>query len=184
MAALGQKFDASSVDTEQRDYAELPNGTYILEMTAGDVVATKDGKGTLLKTTFDVIEPEQFKGRKLFNNYNLVNGSAEAQRIGLQQFASLCRAVGVSEVEDSDELLFKSFTAKIGLGKPSKDGQYPARAEIKTYYFPDAGNVPEPSIDAGQAPAPANDNRAPAANDNRQAQQAAAAPKKNPWSKG
>lgn len=62
----------------------------------------------------------------------------------------------MQEVEDSEELHFKAFTAKIGLGKPSKDGQYPARAEIKRYYFPDQGDVPEPAIDAEQ---PANDNR-------------------------
>lgn len=78
----------------------------------------------------------------------------------------------MQEVEDSEELHFKAFTVKIGLGKPSKDGQYPARAEIKRYYFPDQGDVPEPAIDAEQPRPAANDNR-PAArvagNDNRPA---------------
>lgn len=75
----------------------------------------------------------------------------------------------MQEVEDSEELHFKAFTAKIGLGRPSKDGQYPARAEIKKYFFPDQGDVPEPAIDSEQPkaaskPAPANDNKpAPAA---------------------
>lgn len=178
MAKLATRFDASAHDTEQRDYEELPNGIYELEIEASDVAPTKDGRGTILKTTMVVLRPEEYEKRKLFTNYNLENPSAQAQEIGQRQFASLCRAIGVQEVEDSEELHFKSFTVKIGLGKPSKDGQYPARAEIKRYYFPDQGDVPEPAIDAEQPRPPTNDNR-PAA---RPAQQAAApAAGKRPW---
>lgn len=183
MAQLGQKFDATTHDTTQNDYAELPNGTYELEIEASDVVATRAGDGTILKTTMVVLRPEEFAKRKLFGNYNLENKNAQAQEIGQKQFASLCRAIGKSEVEDSEDLHFQAFTAKIGLGKPSKDGQYPARAEIKRYYFPDEAELPEPAVDATQ-PAAANDNRRAAANDNAAAQPAAkAAGGAKPWAK-
>lgn len=187
MATLGTKFNAQDHNTEQRDYEELPNGIYELEVEASDVAPTKDGRGTILKTTMVVLRPEDFAKRKLFNNFNLENPSVQAQEIGQRQFASLCRAIGVSEVEDSEELHFKAFTAKIGLGKPSKDGQYPARAEIKRYYFPDQGDVPEPAIDADQPRAAANDNRTsaastPPANDSRAAPaKTAAGGKARPW---
>lgn len=181
MARLGTTFDATQHDTQQRDYAELPNGIYQLEVTASEVADTSTGSGTILKTTMSVIAPEEFKGRLIFTNYNLKNNSAEAEGIGKRQFASLCRAIGVSSVDDSEELHLRTFTAKIGLGKPSKDGQYPARAEIKRYYYEDEGDVPTPSIDANQpSPAkPANDNK-PAA---RPAAQQAAAPAagSRPW---
>ncbi|MBY3263840.1 DUF669 domain-containing protein [Rhizobium laguerreae] len=167
MASLGKSFNATEHDTEQRgDYTELPNGVYKLEIEASDIVPTKAGNGTILKTTMSVVEPEELKGRKLFESFNLENQNAQAQEIGQRAFASLCRAVGIDSVEDSEQLHFISFTAKIGLGKPSKDGQYPARAEIKRYFFEDEGNLPEPAIDANQPAraAPANDNRpAPAA---------------------
>ncbi|TIL38558.1 DUF669 domain-containing protein [Mesorhizobium sp.] len=169
MAALGKRFDATAHDTTQSDYAELPNGVYKLEIEASEVKPTSNGDGTILKVTNSVIEPEDYKGRKLFNNYNLENKSVVAQEIGQKQFASLCRAIGLSDVEDSEQLHFIAYTAKVGLGKPSKDGQYPARAEIKRYYFEDEGAVPEPSIDEVQpkpAPVAANNNR-PAANQNR-----------------
>ncbi|GHC61356.1 DUF669 domain-containing protein [Limoniibacter endophyticus] len=170
MARLGATFNAQEHDTEQRDYAELPNGIYQLEIEASEVAQTKTGSGTILKTTNVVIEPEEFKGRKIFNNYNLENINPQAQEIGQKQFASLCRAIGLQSVDDSEELHFRAFTVKVGLGKPSKDGQHPARAEIKRYFFPDEGNVPQPEIDAVQPTparaAPANDNRRPAANDN------------------
>lgn len=197
MASLGMKFNATEHDTTQRDFAgELPNGIFKLEIDMSEVKETSKGTGTYLATTVVVLEPEEYKGRKIFNNnYNLQNDNPQAEEIGKKQFASLCRAIGVSEVDDSEELHFRPFYAKIGRGKASvgKDGKnYPGRAEIKKYFFPtdDNGNAidpPELAIDAIQpeeeaAPAPANDNRRPAANENKPA--AAAAPaKKNPWSK-
>lgn len=183
MANLGQRFNAQDHDTEQRDYAELPNGIYQMEIEASDVGPTKAGSGMILKTTNVVIAPDAYKGRKLFNNYNLENPNPQAQEIGQRQFASLCRAIGADSVEDSEELHFRSFTVKVGLGK-AQNG-YPARAEIKAYYFPDQGNVPEPAIDAVQ-PAAANDNppQRRAANDNDNApaaRPAAAATGARPW---
>jgi hypothetical protein len=185
LAALGKKFDATAHDTTQSDYSELPNGTYRMEIEASEVKPTKDGSGTLLKVTCSVIDPEDYRGRKLFNQYNLENKSAQAQEIGQKQFAALCRAIGVAEVEDSEELHFHAFTVKVGLGKPSKDGQYPARAEIKRYFFEDEGPLPEPAIDDVQPaakPVAANNNQRPAANQN--TPQAAAKPAgARPWAK-
>lgn len=190
MASLGKKFDATQHDTEQRDYAELPEGVYKLEMEASDVKETTKKNGTILSATFVVIEPEQYKGRKLFGNYNLENANPQAQEIGQKQFASLCRAVGLADVDDSEELHFRSFTAKVGLGKSSKsaDGRdYPARAEIKRYFFEDEGDVPAPEVKA-----PANDNqpaqrasaqshRQPAPTQQQASTPAPAASGKRPW---
>lgn len=153
MAKLGSAFNATDHDTEQRDYEELPNGIYKLEIESSEIKEGQNGTG--LSVTNNVVDPEEYAGRKLFNYYNLEHKNQQAQEIGNRQFASLCRAVGIDAVEDSDELHFLPYTAKVGLGKPSKDGQYPARAEIKRYYFPDEGDVPEPSVDAVQPNKPA-----------------------------
>jgi hypothetical protein len=188
MASLGQRFDATQHDTTQAEFSDLPLGIYQFELETAEVAKTANGRGTILKTVPKVVAPAELAGRKLFgNNYNLENDNPVAQEIGQKQFASLCRAIGIDGVEDSDELLFRVFTAKIGMGKPSKDGQYAARPEIKRYYFPDEGNVPEPEIDAVQpppAPKAANDNRRPAANDNaasKPAGGAAAGGTRRPW---
>lgn len=180
MAQLGQRFDASSIDTEARDYDELPNGIYQFETTVAEIKPTANGNGTILKITDTVLAPEAFKGRLLFSNINIENQNAQAQEIGQRDLAMRCRAMGLTGVDDTDELRLIAFTAKVGLGKPSKDGQYPARAEIKRFYYPDQGDIPEPLVEV-------------AANDNRPASRAAtpaarppvAAPAKtaNPWSK-
>lgn len=182
MAQLGQKFDAGQFDTEARDYPELPNGIYRLEATAAEIKATANGNGKILKITDTVLEPEEFKGRLLFSNVNIENANAQAQEIGQRDLAMRCRALGLSGIDDTDELLLISYTAKIGLGKPSKDGQYPARAEIKRFYYPDQGDIPDPAVDAPAA----NDNRPPpraATPAARPAPAAAPAKTANPWSK-
>lgn len=188
MARIGVRVEATEENTQQRDFGNIPNGDYLLEITASEVreknEGTRDHSITLL-ATFDVIEPAEFKGRKVFANFNLQHPNDKAQTIGQQQFACLLRALSMSEApEDSEELHLISFTAKIGMGSDSKekntDGspKYAARNEVKKYYYPDQGDMPQPAIDAVQPPAPANDNRqsAPAAGG-----QAAAPAGRRPW---
>lgn len=170
MANLGSRFNATNYDTEQRDYENLPNGIYRLEVTESEVAATSKGDGTILKLKYGVIEPEQYAKRVIFGNINLENPSAQAQEIGQKELASLCRAVGLQEISDSEELHFKGFVAKVGLSKQrtGKDGKvYEPRNEIKRYYFPDSDDMPAIGI---EVPTAANDNNPPprqAANDNR-----------------
>lgn len=196
MAKLATKFDATAHDTTQREFSgeDLPAGIFKFEIEASDVVETGPEErrtGSGMKYTSNVIAPEEFAGRKFFGFINLENANSQAQEIGQREFASLCRAVGVSEVDDTEDLHFLSYTVKLGLGRPSKKvhpvgheqaGQpmYPARMEVKRYYFEDEGNVPEPAIDDNQpAPAPTPAVPTPAANDNRPA--VAQAGQRRPW---
>lgn len=177
MAKIGVRVEATEEGTEQRsgDFPNLPNGVYSLEMEAGDVIQKNENTpqhSITVKMTAQVVSPEEFAGRKVFVNYNIQNPSAQAQDIGNRQFQCLIRALGLTEVpdDDTDNLLFRSFTASIGMGKDSKtkntDGtpEYPARNEIKRYWFPDQGDAPPIGI-TGPVPTAANDNRqqAPAA---------------------
>lgn len=192
MASLGTSFNATEFDTTQREYAgEIPNGIYRLEIESSEVKPTSTGSGTFLATVVSVVEPEEFKGRKIFNNnYNLENSNPKAQEIGQKQFASLCRAIGIQSVNDSEELHLRAFVAKVGRGKPSvgKDGKnYPGRAELRRYYFPDE-EIPEIGIDeiqpAEEAPVAANDNKpATPAAAAKPAAAAAAPAGRRPWGK-
>lgn len=180
MASLGG-FNAADHDTSQR--STLPLGNYKLEAIEADVVPTKKGTGQMLKTTISVIEPESFKGRKMFHNMNIANDNPVAEKIGKEDLAKMCRAIGITEPQDSDELLFKEFYAKVGLESKPQEG-YDAKNEIKLYYYPDSDEIPALGpIDAPPAgkarPTPAA--AAPPANDNRAAAPAAKA--STPWGK-
>ncbi|MDO3431152.1 DUF669 domain-containing protein [Rhizobium sp. CBN3] len=163
MASLGKKFDATQHDTEQTDFELLPSGTYKLEVSASEV--KEEGRNKTLSLTYDVIEPEEYKGRKFWGYIDLENDDAVKQERGQKDFARLCRAVEINDIEDSDELHFIAFTAKVKKGEAgvNKAGRpYKARNSISKFYFPDEGNIPPAEIDANQPaqrPAPANDNR-------------------------
>lgn len=196
MAKLGVRIEATEEGTsKQGGFENLPNGVYSLQLEAASVdekdEGTREHKITV-KTTIEVLEPAEYSGRKFFANYNIQHPNPDAQRIGNEQFQCLLRALELTEVPDdeTDNLLFKSFTATVGMGKDSKekneDGtpKWPARNEVKRYWFPDQANAPEIGI-TGPVPvrtAPTNDNRRPAANDNRAAEPAKAAGAR-PWGK-
>lgn len=189
MASLSQlKFDPTQHDTDSQgggSYENLPDGIYKLEITSSSSNEEHDGNDNLvkyvLKVTYEVIEPEDYKGRKVFGNFNLVNKSDKAQEIGNRDFAKLCRALDQSEPPDnSEDLHFREFFAKIGVDKGGNG--YSPKNEIKTYYYPtdkdgNAQPAPTPEITGPETKAPANDNRKPAANDN------GAAPTKRVWGK-
>jgi len=176
MASLGQRFNAEDHDTTQRDFTPVPDGDYVLEVSQSEVAPTSNGKGVVMKLVYSVIAPEEFKGRNIYDNINIEHSTARAQEIGREHLAALCRALELPAIEDSDELHFKQFAARIGMGKDSKerneDGtgpKYPGRPEVKRYYFPDEGALPEAKVAATAPPAAANDNTpaaCPAANDN------------------
>ncbi len=189
MAKIGVRVEATEENTQQRDFTNLPNGDYQLEISASEIKEkNKDTRDHAinLSVTIDVLAPEELKGRKVFNNYNLQHPNPQTQEIGQRQFACLLRSLGLNEApEDSDELHFISFFARIGMGKDSKekntDGtpKYAARNELKKYYYPDEGNLPDPKVEA--APAAANDNRRTAASNDNKPAAAAAGTTRRPW---
>ena len=181
MAKLGASFDPTQHDTEQRDFEPLPEGIYELELESSKESDKNSNDYFRLDVVYGVRLPEEYEGRKLFDGFNLVHSNTQAQEIANRQFASLCRAIGhAGSVDDSEDLHLRPFRAKVGMGKPSKDGKYPAKAEIKRFFFPDEGNLPDPAV---SAPA-ANDNTRPAVNDNKPAPAAAVASAGNrPWGK-
>lgn len=189
MASLGKKFDATQHDTEQRgDYENLPDGNYLLEVSDADLKEDRSAGKSGIKITYDVIEPDDYKGRKVFGYINIEHPNVQAQEIGQKELASLCRAMSIDSVEDTDDLKFHSFTAKVGMGKPSKEKDangvptHAAKNEIKRFFYPDQGDVPQPEITGPVTRPAANDNRRTAANDNKPAT-STSSEKKRPWGK-
>lgn len=183
MAALGKRFDATTHDTEPQEFELLPDGIYRLEVIASEVKEEENGNKQV-PITIGVIEPENYKNRQIRLWIDYEHNDAEKQARGQRDLASLCRAVGVFEPENTEELHLIAFTAKVkkGAAGVSKAGNpYKARNSISRYYYPDEGNVPEPFVDASAAarPVAANNNQRPAANQNSAAPAKAAG--NRPW---
>ena len=121
-----EAFDATQHE-DQQSFEQLPKGEYIFEVIKGEVRETKNKQGVGANFEFEVLDG-QFTGQKYFQWYNLRHANEIAEKIGQQQFASLCKACGVPLCKDTDELLGRKFIGKIGPQK--KD---PTANEFKGY---------------------------------------------------
>lgn len=119
----GVGFDASQVEP-QADYEALPPGKYMVLVEKAEVKDTKAGDGKYIKLQLAVLDGE-FKGRRLFDNINIVNPNSQCVEIGARSLSALCRAIGVMYLEDCSQFLNKSCIASV---KVKADAN-----EVRTY---------------------------------------------------
>lgn len=117
MASLN--FKASDIQIEDRPtmtYGPLPAGEYEVMIVRSENKPTKAGNGSYLELEMHVISGEH-AGRRHWERLNLDNPSAQTVKIAQEQLARLCVALGVDEVNDSEELHDKPFVADIRIDK-------------------------------------------------------------------
>lgn len=78
-----------------------------------DRESTSNPGNWMLAATIEVVEGE-FKGMKVFTNFNIKNSNPTAERIGKSQLAQLCLAVGCPRPNSNNDLLNKPFRATFG----------------------------------------------------------------------
>src|SRR5262245_60959552 len=95
-------FNAGNVEPTI-EFEAIPAGKYLAMITDSEVKPTKNGSGTYLQLTFQVVEG-QYKGRFVWARLNLQNPNATAVQIARAELSAICRAVGVMTPGDSAEL--------------------------------------------------------------------------------
>lgn len=119
-------FNAAEVETTSRD--AIPTGIYEAVVTDSEMRATKSGLGMGINLTFEILSDGPAKGRKVFVWINYEHPKAEAQRIGREELASLCKAVGVAELNDTNQLHNLPLMVTVGV-----DRNDPTRNVVKAY---------------------------------------------------
>lgn len=147
---LGQVFDANAVEPNEPRGGVLPAGEYTFEISSAEVKPTKSGKGTMLSLMLSVIDPSEHAKRKVFENLCIVHPNAQTQEIALAQLSSLCRALGIVRLQDSDELIGRIVRARIKV-RPPANGYDEANAVVA--YEAAHGAVPPAAKSAAPAPA-------------------------------
>lgn len=145
-------FKASNVTIEERSssFGPLPAGDYEMMIVKSETKATKAGTGHYLECEMHVLSGEH-SGRRHWERFNLDNPNQQAVKIAQESLAKLCNAIGVDEVNDSEDLHDQPFVAEVGIDK--KDD---TRNVI--WGYKSAGGAP-----TFKAPAPAPKPAAPAA---------------------
>ena len=150
MAFLPQAFDAADLPQGTGNFDPLPAGWYDVAITGAELKSTKDGNGSYIKVRYDVTGPSH-QGRVVFGNLNIQNASAKAEEIGRQQLGEIMRAIGLSRVQDTDQLIGGNLSIKLEV-KPA-DGQYSAGNEVRGFRALAGGSAPKPQVDTPSAPA-------------------------------
>ena len=123
MASLS--FDANSVEIASRD--PIPAGVYEALICDSEVRPTRSGNGKGINLTFEILTGAH-KGRKVFAWINFQHPKAEAQRIGQEELARICKAVGVGKLDDTAQLHNLPMMITVAI---DKDDQ--SRNVIKNY---------------------------------------------------
>lgn len=156
MAQLGSTFDSSTVP-EGSDYSPLPVGDYRVEIVASELRATKAGDGQYLLLEMQILDGD-YSGRRIWDRLNLWNSNSTTVEIAQRTLASICRAVGVPSINDSEELHLRPFIAKARMTK-NKQGEM----QNSWSYRGEGDETSAPPARAAQANQTASSRPAPAA---------------------
>lgn len=143
-------FNAEEVEPNTAPEA-LPAGDYVAQVVGSEMKPTASGSGEYLKLEIEILTPG-FSGRRVFDQLNIRNQSAEAERIGRAQLSALCRAVGVLRISDSQQLHGKPFVVNLVI---KEDPQYGKQNKVKGYKAATATPQAVPPHPAASAPAAA-----------------------------
>ena len=144
-------FDASTIDTTSHD--PIKSGTYEAVITDSEIKANRANTGKGLNLTFEILSEGTAKGRKVWAWINFQHQNQDAQRIGQEELARVCKAVGVSQLTDSEQL--HNIPLMITVDVDRNDA---TRNVIKAYKAKEAATVA-----GGTATLPANSSASGAA---------------------
>ena len=95
-------FNAAEV--QPSSFEAIPTGTYEAVISNSESRPMKSGNGMGFNLEFEIISGE-YKGRKVFAWITFEHRtSPDAQRIGREQLSAICRAVGVTQLNDTAQL--------------------------------------------------------------------------------
>ena len=123
-------FNANEVEPSAPMGAWQP-GKYAVEITNADVKPTKGGDGHYVQVEFTAINGAMER-RKHWERYNISNPNQTAEEIAKRNFAALCLAVGVPQLQDTDQLIGRQCVLDTGTRMPKGGDQM--ETTIRGYY--------------------------------------------------
>jgi hypothetical protein len=115
--------------TADRD-EPLPPGEYTFWVINSVIRENSARTGEYLRLTLEGLEGAAI-GHEIVDFMNLSNPSAWAVAEGKRRLKEICRAVGVRQMTDTEQLHCKPLTVVVGI-QPAKD-KWPARNEVRAY---------------------------------------------------
>lgn len=146
---LDTPINVADLPEGQGEFQPLPAGWYTANITDAEVKDTKAGTGQYIKCRYDITGPSH-EGRVVFGNLNIRNPNPKAEEIGRQQLGDLMRAIGLSSVTDTDQLIGGRCQIKL---KVRKSEEYGDSNDVQAWKA--AEGAPMPKAEPAAAPAAA-----------------------------
>jgi len=140
-------FDATQIDPAT-SYDVIPKGEYLAAAVSSEMKTTKSMTGQYLQLSFEILEGK-FKGRRVFERLNIQNANKDAEEIAQRTLSALCHALGILQVDESEQL--HDIPVLISLGIEEGKGDYGPSNRILGYSS--AGNTPASAPVVAQASA-------------------------------
>lgn len=138
------------------DFEPIKPGWYACQIIDSEERETKAGTGSYLRLTLELVADHhpELSGRLLWVNLNLNNPNPTAVEIAQDQLADICRAVGVGELNDTEDLHFKPLAVKVAVKRSAEygDGNECKRFEpLAARFGAQTKPTPKPKPSAGKA---------------------------------
>jgi hypothetical protein len=124
------QFTTAGIDLSaaaSRDYSPLPKGSYEAMVIDSAIKATKSGDGQYIELTIQIISGDH-SGRRLWERLNISNPNKQTEEIASKALGQLCVAVGVDDMEDTEQLHDMPFIVELDI-----DRKDPTRNKIWAY---------------------------------------------------
>lgn len=139
-------FNAESIELTTR--GPVDPGVYEAVLVESEMKPTRSGGGIGINLKFEIISEGPAKGRWVWTWLNYKHPNVEAQRIAQEELARLCKAVGVADLKDTEQLHNIPLFITVGIDRAD-----PARNLVKGYRAKSAPSAqPVQSGDPGSAP--------------------------------
>jgi hypothetical protein len=140
MAFLDQEFNADDFVTSS-NFDPLPEGWYNVAIAGAEVKNTKAGTGQYIAIKYTVTGPTH-QGRVVFGNLNIKNPNPRAEEIGREQLGAMMRAIGLSKIKDTDQLIGGNLAIKLSI---QRDPTYGESNDVKAFKAISGATLPAPS---------------------------------------
>ena len=116
-------FNLNEVE-EEKEMQVMPPGKYRGVVANSELKRTKAGTGMYLAVEFVISQPEQFKGRKVFDIINVQNPNETAQEIGTARLKAICVHGGLDASNvGADSIKGVEVGLKLGVEVDAKYGE-------------------------------------------------------------
>jgi hypothetical protein len=139
-------FNANDHEDAQ-DFGPIKPGWYTAAIDKSERCRTKSGNGSYIKLRFRISGPT-CGNRVVFINLNDDNPNPDAVRIAGQQLASICKAVSVFQLQDTEQLHGKQMQINVVV---KRQAGYEDSNDINGFKALEPGQSPQVSQQQQQA---------------------------------